>query len=134
MKPVNAAAAQLPAVRSETFGLSVGRELVAAALLYPLAPERPGEHLVELAFVCRPILSRHMLSLIRHAHLTRVRLVQSGPVRVRAHVHSGQLPGKRLALLCGMKLVGRFGAFGRYEFESQLHERLCQESAANVPG
>lgn len=126
MKPINAAAARLQAARSESFGLYAGDHLVAAALLYPLRPERPGERLVELAFVCRPGLARHTLSLIRHAHLTRARLVQSGPVRVRAHVHSDHLPGKRLARLCRMELVGRFGIFERYEAEGSPDGPVCR--------
>lgn len=134
MKPVSAAAARLQAARSESFGLYAGDDLIAAALLYPLRPEHPGERLVELAFVCRPDLARHTLSLIRHAHLTRARLVQSGPLRVRAHVHSDHLPGKRLARLCGMALVGRLGAFERYEFEGLPHERVRQRGAVALHG
>jgi hypothetical protein len=134
MKPINAAAARLQAARSESFGLYAGADLVAAALLYPLRPEQAGERLVELAFVCRPELARHTLSLIRHAHLTRARLVQSGPVRVRAHVHSDHPPGKRLARLCGMALVGRFGAFERYEFEGSPDECVRQRGAVALHG
>jgi hypothetical protein len=130
MKPINVKAAILQHARSESFVFFAGDDVapIAAALLYPLDPERPGERLVELAFVCRPDLARHILSLIRHAHLTRARLVQSGPVRVRAHVHSNHLPGHRLAALCGMTMVGRFGAFDRYEFEGQPDVQLCQRS------
>lgn len=136
MKPINAAAARLQAAQSESFALYAGDDLLAAALLYPLRPERwfsidgceqpVAERLVELAFVCRPDLARHTLSLIRHAHLTRARLVQSGPVRVRAHVHSDHSPGKRLARLCGMELVGRFGIFERYEAEGSPDGPVCR--------
>jgi hypothetical protein len=144
MKPVSAATARLQAARSESFALYAGETLVAAALLYPLRPERwfsldgceqpVAERLVELAFVCRPDLARHTLALIRHAHFTRARLVQSGPVRVRAHVHSDHPPGKRLARLCGMALVGRFGAFERYEFEGSPDECVRQRGAVALHG
>jgi hypothetical protein len=144
MKPVNAAAARLQAARSEGFALYAGDDLIAAALLYPLRPERwfcidgceqpVAERLVELAFVCRPDLAPHTLSLIRHAHLTRARLLQSGPVRVRAHVHSDHLPGKRLARLCGMALVGRFGIFERYEAEGSPDGTVCRGSQVALHG
>lgn len=110
-------AAILQGARSETIGFMDGDRLVAAAMLYPLDAERPGERLVELAFICLPEISQHLIPLIHHAHLTRAALAQSGLVRVRAHVRADHLPGKRLARLCGMDLVGRFGAFDRFEFE-----------------
>ncbi|MBP1296625.1 hypothetical protein [Bradyrhizobium elkanii] len=126
MKPLHAKAAILQCARSQSFLFEAAGVPIAATLLYPLDAERPGERLVELAFVCLPELRQHLVSLIRLAHLTRGTLAQNGPVRVRAHVRHDHRPGHRLAALCGMTLVGRVGAFDRYEFEGQPHDQLCQ--------
>ena len=93
LKPLHSKAAILQAARSQSFLFSFGDRPVAAVMLYPLDVERPGERLVELAFVCLPEIRRHLVSLIRHAHFTRAALVQSGPVRVRAHVRHDHSPG-----------------------------------------
>lgn len=126
MKPLHAKAAILQCARSQSFLFEAGGRPIAAALLYPLDAVRPGERLVELAFVCLPELRQHIVSMIHLAHLTRDALAQNGPVRVRAHVRHDHRPGHRLAALCGMTLVGRVGAFDRYEFEGQPHDRIRQ--------
>ncbi|OKO67672.1 hypothetical protein AC629_42580 [Bradyrhizobium sp. NAS80.1] len=122
MKPINVKAAIVQAARSESFAFYAGAGAIAAAMLYPLPAEKPGERLVELAFVCRPELAQHLRALLRLAHLTRDQLANDGPVRVRAHVRSGHLPGSRLAALLGMRMVGTFGGFERFEFEGSPHE------------
>jgi hypothetical protein len=118
-KPINVKAAILQHARSESEIYFAGDETapIAAAMYYPLPAEIPGERLVELAFVCRPQLARHLLSFVRLTQLTRARLANDGPVRVRAHVRSGHLPGRRLAVLCGLRLVGTFDGFERWEFQ-----------------
>lgn len=126
MKPLHAKAAILQCARSQSFLFEAAGRPIAAALLYPLDAERRRERLLELAFVCLPELRQHLVSLIHLAHLTRDTLAQNGPVRVRAHVRHDHAPGHRLAALCGMTLVGRVGAFDRYEFEGQPHDQLRQ--------
>jgi hypothetical protein len=133
MKPINVKAAILQLARSENFAFYAGEAPIAAALLYPLPAEIPGERLVELAFVCRPELSRHMLAFIRLAHLMRARLAKDALLRVRAHVRRDPRPGHRLAALLGMTLVGRFGAFARYEVEGS-NERFRQRGAVALLG
>jgi hypothetical protein len=125
MKPLHFKAAMVQISRSELFAWSAGGAPIAAGMLYPMDPERPGERLVELAFVCRPEISRHMLAFIRSAHLTRRRLANDGPIRVRAHVRTGHLPGSRMAAMLGMRPAGTFGDFERFEFEGSLDEPVC---------
>jgi hypothetical protein len=117
MKPVTASAAILQAARSDTIGWFAGDQMIAAALFYPLDPERPGEDLRELAFVCLPALSGHLPAFIRSARLTRARLGEDALVRIRAHVRLGHLPGQKLARLCGMVAVSVVGDFERWETE-----------------
>jgi hypothetical protein len=124
MKPLHVKCAIVQAARSESIAWYDGGRPIAAAMLYPLEPERPGERLVELAFVCLPELRRHMLAFVRLAHLTRDRLANDGPVRVRAHVRTGHRPGSRMATMLGMRLVGTFGGFERYEFEGAEDGRI----------
>lgn len=134
MKPVTFKAMVVQLARSESFVfLDADDRAIAAAMLYPLPAERfgqdgrerpDGERLVELAFVCRPEISRHLVGLIHLAHSTRARLAKDG-VRVRAHVRADHRPGHRLAVLCGMTLIGRFGAFDRYEFEGAGDDGIC---------
>ncbi|MGY3392942.1 hypothetical protein ACVWW6_005533 [Bradyrhizobium sp. USDA 3311] len=121
-KPLFVRAAIVQFARSESIAFRDDGGTLAAALLYPLDPERPGERLAELAFICLPDLSRHMLAFIRLAHLTRDRLANDGLLRVRAHVRTGHRPGRRMALMLGMRLVGTVGDFERYEFEGSPHE------------
>jgi hypothetical protein len=115
-KPVNVRTAMLQLVRSRRDGFYAGGELIAVASYYPLPPETAGERLFELAFVCRPALARHLVSFMHLAHLTPRRLANDGPVRVRAHVRRGHLPGARLARLCRMTFTGVVGGFERWEF------------------
>lgn len=122
MKPLHVKCAIVQAARSESIAWYEGGRPIAAAMLYPLDLETPGERLLELAFVCRPELARHMLAFLREAHLTRDRLANDGPVRVRAHVRTGHRPGARMAAILGMRPVGIFGGFERFEFEGQPHE------------
>lgn len=125
MKPINAKAAVLQLARSETAAYYAGAELIAAAMYYPLPPEREGEILRELAFVCRPSFRHYLVPFIHHAHLTRSALASNGPVRVRALVRKGHKPGHRLAVLCGLSLVGERGAFDVWEFEGKPDGEIC---------
>jgi hypothetical protein len=125
-KPIDMKAAVLQLARSRSDGYFVGDEFMAAAMYYPLAPERPGEDLRELVFVCKPDFAEHMLAFIRSARSTRASLAKDGPVRVRAHVRAGHLPGHRLAVLCGMSLVGVTGSLERFEFEGQPDVAICE--------
>lgn len=117
MKPINVKVVILQHARSESDAYFIGDRLIAAAMYYPLPAERPGERLLELAFVCLPELAQHLVAFIHSSQSTRARLAETGPVRVRAHVRSDHRPGRRLAALCGMRMVGTFGAFDRWEFE-----------------
>lgn len=120
MKPINVKAAILQHARSDSeiyFATGDDVHAIAAAMYYPLPAETAGERLFELAFVCRPALAGHLISFLHLSHLTRARLANDGPVRVRAHVRRGHRPGARLALLCGMTPAGSYGAFDRFEFK-----------------
>ncbi|KIZ47387.1 MULTISPECIES: hypothetical protein [Rhodopseudomonas] len=132
MKPRSTAAVLLQAARSESIGWYAGDRLIAAALFYPIDPERPGEDLRELVFVCLPDLARHLTAFIRTARLTRSRLGQDASIRIRAHVRSGHLPGARLARLCGLRLVGPAGRFDCWEAEGPFDERIRQRRAEPV--
>ena len=128
MKPAHFKAAMLQGARSLTYTFhdDEGRA-IAAAMLYPL----PGDRCFELAFVCLPQIRDHLVSLIHAVHSTRDQLVEDGPLSVRALVRASHLPGHRLAMLCGMKWAGRFGAFDLYVFEGkhgQLHQHPVQRS------
>jgi hypothetical protein len=119
MKPLNVKAAILQHARSDSeiyFAAGDDVHAIAAAMYYPLPAETPGVRLFELAFVCRPAMAGHLIAFVHLSHLTRARLANDGPVRVRAHVRRGHRPGARLALLCGMTLAGSCGAFDRWEF------------------
>jgi len=109
--------------KSETFGLvdETGRLLATIGFL-PLVPERDGEDLLELWFLCAPELGRHILRLARLARLTFRRMSDSGEVRIRALVRAGHAPGRRLAALCGMVLEGDEGGLERWEW-SRADER-----------
>lgn len=125
-KPVNVRTAMLQLARSRREGFYAGGELIAVASYYPLPDETPGEALFELAFVCRPALARHLVSFIHLAHLTPRRLTNDGPVRVRALVRRGHLPGSRLARLCGMTMAGVTGGFERWEFAGAPDGQVCR--------
>lgn len=125
MKPLNAKAAIVQLARSETVAYYTGGLMIAAAMYYPLPAERDGEILRELAFVCRPTFRFHLLPFIHHARLTRAALASNGPVRVRSLVHQGHEPGRRLAVLCGLSLVGTRGSFDVWEFEGKPDGKIC---------
>lgn len=126
MKPLNAKAAMLQLARSETVAYYAGAELIAVAMYYPLPPERAGEILRELAFVCRPSFRFYLVPFIHHARLTRAALASNGPVRVRSLVRQGYAPGRRLAVLCGLSLVDARGAFDVWEFEGKPDDEICR--------
>lgn len=132
MKPINAKAAIIQLARSDTAAYYAGGQLIAAAMYYPLPPERDGEVLRELAFVCRPAFRHYLVPFIHHAHLTRVALASNGPVRVRALVRQGHKPGRRLAVLCGLSLVGARGAFDIWEFEGKPDDEICRRHQVAV--
>jgi hypothetical protein len=133
-KPLNVKAAILQHARSysEVYIDGDGRA-VAAAMYYPRPAERHGEPLVELVFVCRPELSRHLLAFVHSFHLTRARLAEDGPIRVRAFVHSGHLPGRRLAALCGMQLIETAGGFERWEIALEGAPDECIRQRDQIP-
>lgn len=117
-------AAMLQAARAETVGFYDDDTIVAAALLYPLEAERPGEDLRELLFVCVPQAARHVRTIVRAAVAIRARwaltppaLAHSAQVRIRATVMRGHAPGERLAALCGLRPVGHPGPVERWELE-----------------
>lgn len=120
--------------KSETFGLvDEGGRLFAAVGFLPLVPEREGETLFELWFLCAPELSRHILQLVRLARLIFRRMAESGDVRIRALVRAGHSPGRRLAVLCGMTMSGDEAGFERWEW-SFANERSGQGNRRNVLG
>lgn len=118
-KPLHVKAAILQGARSESVGWyelgdgSVPDRLLAAALLYPLGAEPGADDVRELVFACRPEISRHLAAVIRTARLSRARMPEG--VRIRATVRAGHVPGRRLALLCGLAFAGEAGGFERYE-------------------
>lgn len=134
MKPIDVKAAILQHARSASeIYRDAGGRAIAAAMYYPLPAEAPGERLVELAFVCRPELAGHLISFVHTFHLTRARLANDGPVRVRAHVRTGHLPGRRLAALCGMRQTGTAAGFERWEIALEPpHERLRRRDQVAV--
>lgn len=107
-KPLHVRAAILQAARSESVGWWDGNRLLAAALLYPLAPG-----LCELVFACRPEAGRHLVAIIHSARLIRADLPDD--LRIRATVRTGHAPGRRLARLCGFQPAGTAGLFEHYE-------------------
>ena len=123
-KPRTAAMVILQFSRSESVSYFDGDKLIAAAMYYPLPPERPGETLRELAFVCLPEFSRQLVAFIHHARLTPDALAKNAPVRIRARVRAGHEPGRRLAVLCGFRLVAVDGLFERWEIEVARHEQI----------
>lgn len=148
IKPLHLKAALLQAARGASVGFLADGRLVAAAVLYPCEPERPGEHLAELAFVCMPAAARHVLAIVRHARLTAARLPDH--VRIRAHCARDAVAGRRLAWMCGLRPRGKAGRFKRYEIEgrdgrirssgsglargSRRHRRHLQADAAEGSG
>lgn len=124
MKPVMASAAILQAARSDTIGWFAGDRMIACALLYPLDPDGSGIDRRELLFACRPEASRHLVSIIHAARLTRSRLNDTAAVSLVARVRLGHQPGRRLAALCGLSSVGTEG--GCEIFEWGTDERVRQ--------
>lgn len=110
LKPPLAKAAILQAARSHAIGFYEDEAIVAAALLYPRAPD-----LLELVFACRPRAGRHLTAIVHTARLTRSALAHHAPLTVRATVRAGHEPGRRLARLCGLHRVRETGGFEHWE-------------------
>lgn len=130
-RPLHVKAAILQAARSASVGWWLDEKLIAAALFYPLADD-----LAELVFACRPEAGRYLVAIVHEARLIRAKLPDH--VRIRATVRLGHVPGRRLALLCGLTLIGVSGAFEQYELSyGQFRERHYQDihptHAANQP-
>lgn len=100
-KPLEFKAALLQAARGESVGIYAGDQIVAAVILYPVAP---GEY--EAAFACLPAAVHHLVPIFHAARSIRARLAETGRFTVRAHVRAGHEPGRRLARLCRMTLIG----------------------------
>lgn len=111
-------AAILQAARAEAIGYAVDGRLIAAALLYPLPPQSPGDDPRELAFACLPALRGHLPALIRSGRLTLLRLAEIKGLRLVARVRVGHEPGRRLARLLGMACTGADAGFEQWEWRA----------------
>ncbi len=135
LKPWQAQAFTLQLLRSVTVAFRDGAELVAVAGFMDLPPERPGEQLAEIWFLCRPSLARYLPGFIRLARLTCARAAQDGRVRIRAFVREGHAPGARLAVLCGLRCVAVGDGFERWEWQGEIRTgRLRGEESGRAGG
>lgn len=115
-KPIVCVAATLQYARSETIGWLAGDKLIAAVMLYPMAPRRPDEECREAAFICLPEFSTGLVSFVHFAQLTLRRMAKDGPLRIQARVRVGHRPGGRIASLCGFEHVATVGDHEIWEF------------------
>lgn len=116
-------AALLQLAQSDTTGFRDADRLVAVIGFYPERPERRGETLLTLWFICRPEAGRCLVALHRIARLTLARLRDTPGVRIRAEVRAGDRTGQRLARLMGLTAAGGRDGDEHWEWASDDKDR-----------
>jgi len=82
-------------INAYTVAFHAGNELICISYLYPFPDQR-----FEFCLAISPSARPHMRQLVRFAHLTLDRLIQTGAI-ITARVRSGNRSGARMARLVG---------------------------------
>lgn len=107
-------AALLQVTAHESYGFSVGDDLICAFGFWPVGDD-DGVPVHEFWLAIGQLAVPHLKALARLSRLALARLTQVEPVVVRALVRQGHAPGGRLARLAGLAFAGIVDGFEIWE-------------------